>query len=339
LTAVSIQSSLPLILRGSQAALTNLDDPSRFNLLGVPNDTSGNNKADAALRSANLFPYPNKNYRDLLSLQYKNLSNTLSIFADLQPQFAANYMDNENLDGETAPYNLFPSSNATNGGYAMHANNAAKYVVPISSYTFFTRLKNAAIVLNKTDAIIAGTQLDGFDTHSNQGSVTGSHPNLQRNIAWAMYALRKYFTINADKTTWDNLVVITLSEFGRTTVENSDLGTDHAEAGVMFVAGGSVKGYTPTRNGVFGCSPNDSVKWVPGTTPNSSSMFGAQQRYLKRAYDYRQVLGKLIRDHLGATPEQLYRIIPGYDPDIEDLAAGGMSGIDRVTIMPEPDII
>jgi uncharacterized protein (DUF1501 family) len=339
LTAVSIQSSLPLILRGSDAALTNLDDPSRFNLLGVPNDTSGNNKADAALRAANLFPYPNKNYRDLLSLQYQNLSNTLQIFADLQPQFAANYMDNATLDGEASPYNLFPSSNATNGGYALHANDPAKYVVSTGSYTFFQRLKNAAIVLNKTDAIIAGTQLDGFDTHSGQGAVTGTHPNLQRSIAWAMYALRKYFTINGDKVTWDNLVVVTLSEFGRTTVENSDLGTDHAEAGVMFVAGGNVKGYTATRSGVFGCSPNDSVKWVTGTTPSTSSMFGASQRYLKRAYDYRQVLGKLIRDHLGASPEQLYRIIPGYDPDMENLAAGGTSGIDRVTIMPEPDII
>ena len=49
--------------------------------------------------------------------------------------------------------------------------------------------------------------------------------------------------------------------------------------------------------------------------------------------------GLRIRNHLGATPEQLYRIIPGYDPDVENLAAGGMSGVDRVTIMPEPDII
>jgi uncharacterized protein (DUF1501 family) len=221
----------------------------------------------------------------------------------------------------------------------MHANNAAKYVVSTGSYGFFARLKNAAIVLNKTDAIIAGTSLDGFDTHSNQGSVTGSHPNLQRTIGWAMYALRKYFTKYADKATWDNTVVVTLSEFGRTTVENSDLGTDHAEAGVMFVAGGSVKGNTASRRGVFGCSPSDTVPWVPGTAPSTSSMFGASQRYLKRAYDYRQILGKLIRSHLGANNEQLYRIIPGYDPGVENLAAGGMSGIDRVTIMPEPDII
>ena len=44
------------------------------------------------------------------------------------------------------------------------------------------------------------------------------------------------------------------------------------------------------------------------------SMFGANTSvgYLKRAVDYRSVLGEIIRDHLGATQEQLNRIIPGY---------------------------
>ena len=37
LTGVSIQSSLPLILRGSAAAMTNLTDPTRYDLLGIPN--------------------------------------------------------------------------------------------------------------------------------------------------------------------------------------------------------------------------------------------------------------------------------------------------------------
>jgi hypothetical protein len=278
--------------------------------------------------------------RELLSLQYKNLEDTLQIFAQLNFTEAGNtFVDNENLDGETQPYYLFPTANAKNGGYAFHANDPAKYVVSTGSYSFFTSLKNAAIVLNNTDAIIAGTQLDGFDTHSNQGTYTGSHPNLQKSIAWAMYGLRKYFTQYSNKVTWDNLIVVTLSEFGRTTVENSDQGTDHAEAGVMFVAGGGVKGYQAGRSGVFGCSPNDTVPWVTGTVAGTSSMFGASSRYLKRAYDYRSVLGKLIRDHLGATQDQLNRIIPGYANTGENLLAGGRSSKDGVTIMGEPDII
>jgi uncharacterized protein (DUF1501 family) len=132
-------------------------------------------------------------------------------------------------------------------------------------------------------------------------------------------------------------VVVTLSEFGRTTVENSDNGTDHAEAGVMFVAGGNVKGYNKGNpSGVFGASPSDSVAWAPGET---GSMFGASGRYLKRAVDYRSVLGKIIRDHLGATQEQLNRIIPGYAVPTEFLKDGGLSTKDATRIMGEVPIV
>ena len=79
-----------------------------------------------------------------------------------------------------------------------------------------------------TTAIIGSVQTLLSQT---QGALTGTHPNLQRRIGWAMYALRKYFLNNADKCTWNNLVVITLSEFGRTTVQNASAGTDHAEVG------------------------------------------------------------------------------------------------------------
>ena len=68
-------------------------------------------------------------------------------------------------------------------------------------------------------------------------------------------------------------------------------------------------------------------------------MFGASTRYLKRAYDYRSVLGKLIRDHLGATQNQLNRIIPGYAVAGERLLSGGTSSIDSVPIMAEPNIV
>src|SRR5688500_14232033 len=70
LTGVSFQSSLPLILRGSQAAMTNLSDPSRYSLLGVPNNPAGNGKADQALLRGAGLDFPWKKSRDLLDLQY-----------------------------------------------------------------------------------------------------------------------------------------------------------------------------------------------------------------------------------------------------------------------------
>ena len=346
LTGVSFQSSLPLILRGSAAAMTNLGDPNRYNLLGIPNGT-GDKKADDAVKAANGFPFADKKNRELLSLQYKNLSDTLSTFATLDFSEAGNtFRDDPATDADTTwanaatgGYYLFPTTNAKNGGWDRGGGvtNTQKYVVDTGAYGFFNNLKAAALILNNTSAIVAGTEMGGFDTHSAQGAVSGTHPNLQRRIAWAIYALRKYFLKYANQATWDNLVIVTLSEFGRTTVENSDLGTDHAEAGVMFVAGGAVKGYNKgNTTGVFGCHPNNSVPWVTGQT---GSMFGASSRYLKRAYDYRSILGKLIRDHLGATQNQLNRIIPGYAVTGERLLNGGTSTVDLVPIIGEPNIV
>lgn len=335
LTGVSFQSSLPLLLRGSKAAMTNLSDTGRYNLLGVPNSAAGNTKADNFLQAAMAGDAPDRKSRELLELQYANLRKTLDVFASIN--FGQEFLDNENTDGD-APYNLFPSSNATNGGYAIRNNNAAKYVVPTNSYDFFRALKSAAIVLNKTDAIVAGTQIDGWDTHSNQGGPTGSHANLLRRVGWAMYALRKYFLQHADKCSWDDVMVVTLSEFGRTTIENDDNGTDHAEASVMWVAGGGVKGFDAGsgRPGVFGASTGGTLPWQPGT---NGSMFQTENRYLKRAYDYRSVLGKVLRDHLGATQAQLDRIIPGYTKAGEALKSGGVQTADGVRVAGEPDIV
>jgi len=334
LTGVSFQSSLPLLLRGSKAAMTNISDTSRYNLLGVPNTAAGNLKADRFLAEANRIAAPDRKSREFLNLQYANVARTLDTFASIN--FNQEFLDNEATDGDL-PYNLFPTSNNTNGGYAARGNNAAKYVVPTNSYDFFRQLRAAALVLNKTDALVAGTQINGWDTHSSQGTLNGSHPDLLRRVGWAIYALRKYFLQNPDQCRWDDLIVVTLSEFGRTTLENDDNGTDHAEASVMFVAGGSIKGFQPGgRSGVFGCSPSDPLPWQTGP---SGSMFQTENRYLKRTYDYRSVLGRIFRNHLGSTPEQLQRIIPGYARPADALFAGGIQSADGVRIQAEPDLL
>ena len=353
LTGVSIQSSLPLILRGSAAAMTNLTDPTRYDLLGLPNNTAGNAKATNFLNQANTSPFPAKKNRELLELQYANMKNTLSIFAGIDFTEAGNtFRDDVKTDGDTEwypqgqasndaqGYYLFPTTAVKNGGWRRPNGDDVfnKYAVPTGLHGFFNNLKSAAMVLNKTDAIIAGTELGGFDTHNTQGQITGSHPNLNRGIGWAMYALRKYFSLYADKATWENVVVVTLSEFGRTTIENSDLGTDHAEAGVMFVAGGGIKGYNRGNpSGVFNCKDTDpTLPWVPGST---GSMFGVSGRYLRRNTDYRSVLGEVIRKHLGATQNQLNRIIPGYATPGEFLLSGGTSTVDSTAIRGELGIL
>jgi uncharacterized protein (DUF1501 family) len=341
LTGVSFQSSLPLILRGSRAAMTNLTNPGRYDLLGVPNTVDGNLKTAQALDRATAAKFPDKASRDMLRQQYDNMRRTLDIFASLDFSEAGNtFVDDENTDGKR-PYFLFPTTNDKNGAGVGGVGNPG-YVVPTGAYSYFNQLKAAAIVLNKTDAIVAGTQIDGWDTHSNQGGVTGSHANLLRRVGWSIYALRKYFKGYGDQCRWDDLVVVTLSEFGRTTRENDDAGTDHAEGGVMYVAGGGVKGLqtdalgSVTRSGIHNCGPSDLIPWQTGL---NGTMFKGSSAYLQRAADFRSVMGKLIRDHLGAGQEQLDRIIPGYADASLKLRSGGEQAPDGARITGEPDII
>src|SRR4030095_4078171 len=206
LTGVSIQSSLPLILRGSEAPMANLTDPLRYDLHGIPNSTNGNLKASMFLGQANTYPFPPKNSRGLLQLQYENLSSTLGVFANIKFTDADNvFQDNVKTDGDTnwvpidangnaisgsdasKGYFLFPGTNANgqsnndkNGGWRRpdRSVTAGKYVVPPSLAPLFDRIKAAALILNHTGAIIAGTEYGGFDTHSQQGGVTGAHPDL-----------------------------------------------------------------------------------------------------------------------------------------------------------------
>ncbi len=99
--------------------------------------------------------------------------------------------------------------------------------------------------------------LGGFDTHSNQAN---DLPPLQSQIAEAFAAFRDALvSINR----WNETVLFTASDFGRTTIDNGD-GTDHGWGGHHFVLGGSVNG----RN-IFGQIPSPNV-----TLPQYTSKSG-----------------------------------------------------------------
>jgi uncharacterized protein (DUF1501 family) len=90
----------------------------------------------------------------------------------------------------------------------------------------------------------------------------------------------------------EDVVIVTMSEFGRTAAENGSGGTDHGHGGAMMVLGGRVRG-----GEVYG-------KW-PGLQPEQ--LF--EQRDLAVTTDFRDVLGELVRDHLKQKPEAVF---PGH---------------------------
>lgn len=88
---------------------------------------------------------------------------------------------------------------------------------------------------------VAFAEMGGWDTHSNQSAgqnpAQGTLANLLRDFSTSIAA----FTTDLGQR-MDDVVVLTMSEFGRTARENGTRGTDHGHANAMFVIGNSVKG-------------------------------------------------------------------------------------------------
>jgi uncharacterized protein (DUF1501 family) len=160
---------------------------------------------------------------------------------------------------------------------------------------FGDRLEECALLFKRTNVRILGTELNGFDTHSNQGSIYGSHGNLLQDLAEGIQALSLDL-----QSQWDDVLVITMTEFGRTSAENGSQGTDHAEASVVFAAGGGIKG------GVYNC---DSTTWADG------DMFSRRGRYLERKTDFRAIYGEIFTKHFGTAANRLEVVMPGFNQD------------------------
>lgn len=157
---------------------------------------------------------------------------------------------------------------------------------------FGRKLQEAALLLKRTDVKILGLNIGGWDTHADQGQANGPHGNLLGNVAQGFQALYR----DLEKQ-WDDLIIVTMTEFGRTSKENGGKGTDHAEASIMFIAGGGIKG------GVYNCDAN---------TWNSGDMFSENNRYLSRKTDFRSVFAEIFQQHFGDDRTVLDKVIPGY---------------------------
>ena len=84
---------------------------------------------------------------------------------------------------------------------------------------------------------VAMTDCGGWDTHKRQGSSDGQLANRLLEFGSAIAA----FSNDLGKK-MDDVVLVTMTEFGRTVNENGNGGTDHGHASVMFVLGNRIKG-------------------------------------------------------------------------------------------------
>ena len=135
---------------------------------------------------------------------------------------------------------------------------------------------------------IAFVDVGGWDTHVNQGSEQGQRATRLDELGQALGA----FTTDLGERMRD-VVLITMSEFGRTVKENGTGGTDHGHGTAMMIIGGNVQG-----GKVYG-------RW-PGLSPESRY----EGRDLAVTTDFRSVFGEVLNGHLG--PADLSQIFPGF---------------------------
>jgi uncharacterized protein (DUF1501 family) len=112
--------------------------------------------------------------------------------------------------------------------------------------TLFGRQLDLAtrVITAGVSVVAVKVALGGFDTHANQAPV---HETLLSVLANGLATFRRNM-IAAGR--WDDVMLMTYSEFGRRARQNASGGTDHGTAAPQFVMGGKVKG------GLHGVQPS-----------------------------------------------------------------------------------
>jgi len=134
---------------------------------------------------------------------------------------------------------------------------------------------------------VAFADIQGWDTHVGQGAEQGRLALRLRDFGGALAAFAQDL---GDRMA--DVVVLTMSEFGRTVAENGNRGTDHGHATAMLALGGPVRG-----GRVYG-------RW-PGLA--RAGLFEA--RDLPVTTDFRTLFTEVATRHLGVASTTLF---PGW---------------------------
>lgn len=149
-------------------------------------------------------------------------------------------------------------------------------------------LQIGQLVKSQVGLEVAFTDIGGWDTHVNQGNARGQLALRLQDFSNGIAAL----ATDLGKR-MDDVLILTMSEFGRTVRENGNRGTDHGHANAMLLIGNSVRG-----GQVHG-------KW-PGL--KSDQLY--EGRDLELTTDFRDVFAEVSRKHLGTA--NVRSVFPGY---------------------------
>jgi uncharacterized protein (DUF1501 family) len=157
---------------------------------------------------------------------------------------------------------------------------------------------------------IVTVNFQGWDTHFTAGPNTGNLASKIQSLGKSLKDFRSQFT----KAEWNDIVVVVMSEFGRTVKSNPSAGMDHGAGSMMMVLGGQVNtNHKRSKMGWDLTGFEDTEGIVSASEAGSSSA-------LKREVDYRLVMAEIIHRHLGIGPADP---VDNFDKKVSTVFADG----------------
>jgi uncharacterized protein (DUF1501 family) len=284
--SVALTQSLPRILRGSAPAiaLARIDDfqvrediaASAGGMAGSGRRRRPRGEGDPAGRMSAGAPSSDAGAANALEKMY----------ADAAKDLVGN-SGRETFDAVEALKHADPSKYRPRAGVAYPRNRLGDGLRQI-----------AQLIQADLGVELAFIDVGGWDHHTAQGAATGQLATLLRQLGGSLAAFHKDLGERMS-----DVVVVTMTEFGRTVRENGNRGTDHGHASVSFVLGGSVKG-----GAVHG-------RW-PGLREDQLY----EGRDLAVTTDFRDMCGEILARHNGVA--DLRPVFPGH-------RAAGLAGLFR----------
>ena len=146
----------------------------------------------------------------------------------------------------------------------------------------------AFLIKSEVGLEVAFAESGGWDTHVQQGTTTGSFAQRARDLAQSIAAFQRDLGSRSD-----DVVLMTMTEFGRSAEENGSGGTDHGHGSCLFVLGDQVDGGK-----------------VHGRFPGLERDALYEGRDLAVTTDFRAVFSEVATRHLGVPGG--HALFPGY---------------------------